>query len=290
MSKPFYESNPELFPNGEEHITDYLLKNKEDGLIFAAHGKNKGVHRPREKDTTIYKKNKSFFRSEEFENRGSGGSTVIFSGCSVTFGEGHDLKDSYAYQVYTQLSKKQKMSGFFNIGVPGATGLQAITSIFDYIEIYGNPDIIIILFPPLERDMSYFIGGPNFFEFQYRDQRDKDLIKQDYEKHVLLFNRVYKMLYLYCKSHGIKLISSHWEEYTDNVHIGNPKISFEGMLELLYPDTYKRIDVQKRVKDLYDFTALNPNLKNLMYAKDGLHQGIAWNHAISKQIIEMFEL
>jgi len=289
-------NNPEEYPNGEKYVVNYLLKNKEKGLLFATHGTNKGVKALRPKmqnDTAIYSLNSGYFRSDEFNKRDSGGKTVLFAGCSVMYGEGHDLETSFAYILYEHLSKKEKLSGFFNIGIGGATGFQCITSIFDYIDIYGNPDSIVLLLPPLERDMAYFLSyGKGFWETQYRDSRDQKDAEEDYKRHVVLFNHIYKMLYLYCKTNNITLISSHWGEYKGKaVNIfKNYQYTFEQMLEILYPDTHKRLNYEMMHDDIYNYIQLNKNMENLLEAKDGQHQGIAWNHAVAKQIIEMFKL
>jgi len=289
----YAKNNPDIYPNRENTITGYILKNKEMGLLFATHSKNNGIKisRPDIGDTAVYNVNSGYFRSDEFNKRCDDGKTVLFAGCSVMYGEGHDLEDSLAHLTYQYLSKKEKLSGFFNIGVGGATGSQIITSIFDYIEIYGNPDLIIFLLPPLERDMAYFFPGPqNKWEKEYRDRITDEEAKYDYNKHVAFFNGLYKMLYLYCKTNKIDLVSSSWGEFENSKFIPPSKYGFEEMLQILYPDTYKRFDRKKIIKSIYDYSQLNPNNKYLIKAKDQMHQGVAWNHAFAKELIEIFDL
>ena len=285
--------NPSLYPNGENNVIEYILKNKEMGLLFATHDRNGGARalRKDDDDTTVYDINSGYFRSDEFNKKYDGGKTVLFAGCSVMYGEGHELDESLPHLIYQHISKKEKLSGFFNIAVGGSTGYQIITSIFNYIEIYGNPDLIIFMLPPIERDMAYFFPGQqSMWEKEYRDMVTADEAKHDYNKHVTFFNGLYKMLYLYCKTNNIVLVSSSWGEFVNDKITPTSKYSFEQMLEILYPDAYRRLSYKKIFESIYDYCQLNFNKKYLIKAKDEKHQGIAWNHSVAKELIEIFDL
>jgi hypothetical protein len=101
----------------------------------------------------MYSFNSHGYRSEEFSDTHEG-LHVLFAGCSITFGEGLFLEDTWPKLVYDELSKTNTMSGFFNIGTRGASRSYVMYQIEKYIDRYGCPDIIFVNFPDPYRDYN----------------------------------------------------------------------------------------------------------------------------------------
>ena len=101
----------------------------------------------------IFRRNSDGLRSDEFKKEHDG-LHVLFAGCSVTFGDG--MLEDYIWPkiVYDKMSKDNKMSGLYNLGVPGFNHVDIISQIFKYIDLYSNPDVIFINFPDMERQIS----------------------------------------------------------------------------------------------------------------------------------------
>jgi len=132
----------------------------------------------------IYKLNKFGFRSDEFINNHYG-KHIIFAGCSYTFGDSVFLADSWAYKVYLEIAKKETLSGYFNLGSPGASTQECIDQIFNYVNIFGNPQAIFLLMPNAERGK----------------------INESYED---LYSSIAK-LSTYCQENNIDLFMSSWD-------------------------------------------------------------------------------
>lgn len=138
--------------------------------------------------------NERLFRSDLFKTDHSNGKHILFAGCSFTWGEGLEKEESWAHRVYEKFQARYEMDGFFNLGRPGFSSGESINHIFLYLRNYGNPEAIFLFLPDHGRDMKY-VSNDNGEE--------------------ALNSYVYTMyLYLdtYCKSHGIKLITSTWAE------------------------------------------------------------------------------
>jgi hypothetical protein len=79
----------------------------------------------------------------------------LFAGCSETFGEGGELKDSWAHKTYSELSNDIGSSGYFNIGYPGKGYQDIINLCIQYLNTQSKPDYIMIAFPSLLRKMGW---------------------------------------------------------------------------------------------------------------------------------------
>lgn len=245
------------------------------------------------KSVAKYDFNEGGFRSDPFIKLQPGQESILFSGCSLTFGFGLELEQTFAYKLYKYISAKKELPGFFNIAVPGSSGMQAILSIFDYINLYGNPTMIFLLMPQLERDAAYLLNYK--FEIDYKNTRPKEKQSEDFDRYAPLFYRLYKTLYLYCKSNGIKLFSGHWHE-TDMVLHGERKLEDYSEFSLSYwlhqdfKDTYKDMMDKNFTLKMYDYSERNPHEKNMMIADDDDHAGAAWHNAVFETFIEKYDL
>lgn len=233
------------------------------------------------------------FRSDNFVPCSNDGPSVLFAGCSITYGFGVELEKTYAYRIYKHLLEKKQALTFINISVPGYSSIQAMLSIFDYIELYGNPDTIVLLMPQLERDAAFFLNYE--FEINYKKQRSKEDQIMDFRKYFPMFFRIYKMLHFYCKKNNIRLISSHWHE-TDMIFQGDRNFpnyndfSISYFLQENFSDSYKDTKTKTFDQMMFDYVETNKNEKNLIMGDDDDHPGNAWHYAMSQSFINEFNL
>ena len=107
----------------------------------------------------LYTLNSRGYRSDEFKKEHDG-MHVLFAGCSVTFGQGMFLEDTWPKIVYEELAKTNKMSGYYNLSIPGSSRNRVVELIQMYVEEFGMPDLILINFPDSYRDLDLFSSSP----------------------------------------------------------------------------------------------------------------------------------
>ena len=96
------------------------------------------------------KHNSNNFRCEEFKKNHKD-THILFSGCSVTYGQGLLEDEIWAKKLYNKIKQEIPVSGFFNLGVVGIGICDIVANIFKYIDNFGKPDLIFILLPPIQR-------------------------------------------------------------------------------------------------------------------------------------------
>jgi hypothetical protein len=155
-----------------------------------------------------YKMNKDGFRSDNFIKK-HGGLHILFAGCSETFGSAANLNDVWAKMCYDKISSYKRVSGYFNIGHPGASMFTILNQILVYIENYGSPDLLLLNVPNFERTYGW-----SFDHNQIMQETDQG-IHSNKKKY---FDRIFQNAYLYwtlermCKIMNIKLIWSCWQQ------------------------------------------------------------------------------
>jgi hypothetical protein len=190
----------------------------------------------------FYKLNKYGFRSDEFTTDHDS-KHILFAGCSYTYGDSVFLEDSWTYKLYLDIAKKEKLSGYFNLGNPGASTKQSIDQIFSYIELFGNPEVIFLLMPNPERD---------FHNNSYSD----------------LFLSTNKLIE-HCQNNNIKLFLSSWDLIEHWNGDKDPKTKILG---------YSKMDIDKMSGYVEEFCENNKDHKLsdfFLYAFDLEHPGIA---------------
>ena len=75
--------------------------------------------------------NSNGYRSDEFIDEHKF-KHIIFSGCSYTWGSGLLINEVWSKKVYDLILKNEKLSGYFNLGVPGSSIINQIIDIFKY--------------------------------------------------------------------------------------------------------------------------------------------------------------
>lgn len=147
-------------------------------------------------DPSVYYLNNYGFRCDDFTSKHDG-KHLLFAGCSNTFGVGLPQNFIWAKQVYDQIKLNEKVSGFYNLGIPAGSYFEIISNIFKYIKNFGNPDYIFINFPDVYRDIIYI-------------EKNGNQTEETSYLSVILTHNIYNMLEQYCLSNDIKLISFSW--------------------------------------------------------------------------------
>lgn len=224
--------------NIEDNDTNYELL-QERGLAEIINSKmsNEG-HRlgevtrkwPNGKSMT-YPLNSRGYRSSEF----SKDTDLVFAGCSYTYATG--LQDQYIWGNILADSLKMSRS---NLGIEGWSTQAIVKNLFAYFEEYGNPKILVCLFPDLQRMMTslnpsvlraFSKSDPRYNDlnaigktFSHTHLREYDIsLKPKYSKiphswedvipvemPIMLSFHYLHMLVQYCKAAGIEFYWSTW--------------------------------------------------------------------------------
>jgi hypothetical protein len=202
--------------------------------------------------------NKNGFRCEEFKKQHEE-LHILFMGCSVTWGTGLNIEETWSKKLYDKFLKQSKLSGYFNIGVPGDSIFSQVSHAFKYFKNFGNPNLIFFNIPDLQRFYAY-------------SDNDKSIVgasvhKDKYGMLNLLAYQYYYMLEQYCYSNNIKLMCFTWERDETNLVESNIK-NF---------NTFYSIN-QKKLLDHVDlYCNLNPNETFALVARDNMHFGTAYS-------------
>ena len=234
------------------------------------------------------------YRCDEFVDIHKG-SHILFSGCSVTFGEGLNKKELWSWMVNEELSKNINTSGYFNLAMPGASISFDIMKMFKYFNKFGNPDIIFFNMPPTERFFSV-----NLDEKTHTlditssvGQMDSPLDKES----ALFANAIhfesYNMLEAYCREAGIKLISFTWWEdtYLMQKGIKNSSEIFNSF-ETFY-DIHRLYSFEKYLKKQIQLNFADKSTSDLessiLYARDGAHPGLIYHNFYKDAILNILD-
>lgn len=169
---------------------------------------------------------------------------IVFSGCSETFGTGGSDNESWPKILFDLINYDNRLSGYFNLGVPGA-GYQDIFSILiDYINNFNKPDIIFILFPNLGRTIRWCdkknsdVGGGYFLLYENKNKlylKNKNTKyhwnENDYNNEFVQFSLTMKVFEKMCELNNIKLFWSTWDINFLNIILKN-KIIFKNFYDL----------------------------------------------------------
>lgn len=215
--------------------------------------------------------NSKLYRSDEFSKSHDDKLHVIFSGCSVTYGSGLLLEETWSYQLWEKL---ENTSGYFNLAMEGNNVSNMVFEIIKYCSIYGNPDIIILNLPdpyrsiqpqPIKEGGYKFVFERPILSVALENVKD---VSQKAKLELSVFQS-YKILELFCKSQNIDLYSFSWSEDTQKT-LKDPEFS-----------TFFKIDKDWLVKAISDYMDLYPEKKEVsIYARDpARHQGTAYHYA-----------
>ena len=129
----------------------------------------------------------TMYRCDEFTKQHDG-KHIVFIGDSFACGDGLEKEDTWCYKVYNKIFKNNKVSGYYNLGMSGASITECIDQFFKYCGTYSNPEVVFFITTELDRDLRYTNSEQqNFF-----------------------IHRTYYYLDIYCKSNNIQLYSFSW--------------------------------------------------------------------------------
>jgi hypothetical protein len=206
--------------------------------------------------STFYQFNNYGTRSDDL-TRIHNGKHVLFAGCSVTAGEGMPLDFVWSKLVYDRISREESLSGYFNIAQPGGTVIGICNQILTYIGTFGDPDVIFLNLPDLDREDRYLRSG---------SESDDECTRN--ATGLLIFGK-YQQLAKMCRQRGIKLITFTW----DDMSIRSEVADFRRDL-----DDFYQYDMDRMHRHMYDFAKKNGKhqLKDYFeYALDEAHPGVA---------------
>lgn len=224
--------------------------------------------------TELYSVNKYSYRSKEFEKNAD----LLFSGCSMTYGEGVVEDGIWGNIVASRLNMQA-----FNLGASGASVQFIVNNLFNYFKEFGNPKNLLCLFPDFLR-MEMYSDGAHMYSG--KDSRspgaEGDHIRGKQNYHLLLnINEEYakiskqphdaneiipkelpfalslqyiKFLEMYCFEAGINFLWGTWVEEQEDYIINN-NLGFKNFVYLKnnlwhqeVPDT-RRVLIHKNKKE-----------------------------------------
>ena len=207
------------------------------------------------KNNIYYKKNNYGYRCDDFIEKHDK-KHILFSGCSMTVGNGLEESETWAKMLYEELNKNNEYSGYFNLAISGYSVAKIIYNLFKYFKLFENPETIFLLLPPIDRKDIFY----------------KDSVCEE------MFFYNYLMLEQYCYSNKIKLISTFWKDYQDreipykflrykwwalsrDFEKQNVVSCFDTIFQPLASENY--------TKEIFNYLELNKNHPRLWDANDG---------------------
>lgn len=228
-----------------------------------------------------FKPNSENYRSDEFIKNHEG-KHILFSGCSVTYGQGLYISETWSYRLYQKISKNEKLSGYFNLGTPGRGINDIVASIFKYCDKYGNPDTIFIDLPDTAR--GYFVpeypkgeelDSNGIVDFNYVNNNARHARfngpQLGWQNSVLIYMyQSLMMLEVYCKSNNINLFLYTYvpptKDFIKNCRLNN------------FYDLEERSVKNK----IFEYSKNNKDDKFLLIARDEQHLGTGFHYAWSE--------
>jgi len=127
------------------------------------------------------------------------GSRILFAGCSITANVGLPTSPDGGWSdlLVDRLKHEMDIASANNCSISGGSTFEIISNIFRFFINYGNPDIIFLLLPPVQRESNSYA--------------------KDIEGCKAIDYNIFLILDSYCKDNGIELIASTWDFYIDGV-------------------------------------------------------------------------
>ena len=292
MSKDYLMS-----PIQKNEIVNALFFNELDKTIrkpeeeFIAAGEFTNSKKIKFDDTIRYSYNSFGFRSDEFTSVHNG-DHVLFAGCSATEGVGGSLESCWSYMTYSHLLKNSKLSGFFNVARHGWGYDIIISNIMSYINNYGKPDKIFILFPNIGRFykwkeqnkdveiFQYYGSMPNSAEdIEPESTWKRKITTEEQRSNFIVFTMLIKLFEDYCATNNIQLAWSTWDD-EDAVNYKNAKI-FKNFIEMPDPEVF--------IKSNIDFFLKNIEPRDDWERKRDGHLGYLYHYLWSKGFLGLID-
>ena len=168
----------------------------------------------------LYKYNSEWFRSEEFKTNHDG-LHIVFHGCSNTEGIGANIENTWSHMLYNELSKTNKISGYYNLGRSGAGWHRIIQNFMVYVNKYGAPNYLFVLHPNILRNFIWNDEGTGWRYTQLNPWGETNNLDENISIHREQFPVwaiSWKLFIEYCKSIGTQILWSTWDTWeTENI-------------------------------------------------------------------------
>lgn len=229
-----------------------------------------------------YKLNKYGFRSKDFDEFNESDFNILFGGDSYTFGDSLPLECIYPTMLKDELSKTIESISCYNTAFNGSSIHQVVKNTLAFIRKYGNPDLIVLVFPISERGIIYdeknnfFVRAMHELGWVINHPWISTKAKKRYydgfnkQESLLLGIDMIHMLEDICELNGIKLIWTAYEMRDSAIY---DQCNFRYFMSL---DKHIHYDE-------------NLNINNLPYwnkAKDDVHHGADWHANLTKSLIK----
>ena len=238
--------------------------------------------------------NRYGLRSDEFVKKHDG-MHVLFAGCSFTMAEGLKREDGWAYQVYNHISKNTQTSGYFNIGICGASFTRIINQIYAYMDEFGVPEKLFVFFPDLGRE-RFSTDRDLFVDEQWHDKSaikamdskantpvSMTVLKEhldNFETTCKLLNiDLYIMTWTYAVDYGLAVL-----DFINEKGMINPLDHLKNKLIKVDFEENKEYNRDARMYDKFDYT--NPFMEHAM---DNAHPGIVDHTYFATKFIEEYD-
>jgi hypothetical protein len=214
----------------------------------------------------VYSVNKYSYRSKEFESNAD----LVFSGCSMTYGEGVVEEAIWGNLVASSLNIKA-----FNLGASGASVQFIVNNLFNYFKEFGNPKNLLCLFPDFLRMEMYSEGShmssskdgrrPGSPKINTLGKQNYHLLLNEHEDYARISQQPHdanniipkelpfalslqyiKFLEMYCKESGINFLWGTWVEEQEDYIINN-KLSFKNFIPLKNNLWHQKIEDSRRI-------------------------------------------
>jgi hypothetical protein len=211
--------------------------------------------------TIFYNINSNGFRCSEIEIK----KTILFSGCSETFGTSLNQEDTWPNLLFKNLNKKDYQ--YINLAREGAMLDSIISDILLFSKKFLYPEYIFLLLPPIGR-------GPFLKDGKIISKEGIDHYSEINENPTLLSRTVTSMILFeeWCKINKINLFWSTWNTFDQEI--------------------FSKIKILKRFvsteiskKDIDQVLNNSKNIKNLL-ARDKTHSGKPIHEHRSKVFLE----
>lgn len=190
-------------------------------------------------ESIIYKYNNEYYRCDDFINMHDG-LHILFAGCSETEGVGGSIENTWTNKLYKEISKSNKVDGFYSIARAGYGWQKIITNFQIYANKYGFPEFFFVLLPNIGRQYKYdYNNEPSMGTFRYyqlyqqnyyindglciTDDNKKISIKDAHKSNLILLEEYYKLLLdfkiswelfeNFCNVNGTKMLWSTYDPF-----------------------------------------------------------------------------
>jgi hypothetical protein len=233
-----------------------------------------------EPDSDIkYNFNNFSYRCDNFKEN-IGVDNFYFSGCSNTLGVGLPYESTWAYQ----LNKKLNGKDYVNLGINGGSASQIVYDAYHFIEKFGKPKAIFLLFPNLERH-PFFHQRPDGAEFvnvhwdNGLEGKLSSVLKSvyPYDSSVFAFYNLIYSFELYCKELEIPLFWTCWDGALRRV-IFQYGLSVKNYVNL---ETYAHLAIKDDIPDEF-------SKKYVDSARDLVHFGTRFQYWVYYSFLQKY--